>query len=726
MMNKLRTLFLCCLLVASIPSFAKVRLPSLLASGMVLQQQSVVNVWGWASPGEKVTITASWLVERPSTVAGSSGKWLLRIPTGTAGGPHTLTVEGENRIVLSDILFGEVWVCSGQSNMEFSINKLGGWQLYKTEKKDVRNHDYSRIRFCQVKHGFAGTPADTCEVRWQKASLKTIAEFSATGWFFGKCLYDFLDVPVGLISANIGGTPAEAWTDSTFLAAGPGLQFYLSSPNGQHRSEGRVSVLYNAMIHPLINYRIRGVIWYQGETNILDADLYGSLFPALIRNWRRDWQQGDFPFCFVQIAPFDYKEPFPAAAYLREAQTKALALPNTGMVLTMDIGNAKDIHPKNKQEVGQRLALWALAKTYGREPLYYSGPVVKKIQRERGGIRIFYDFADSLISKGGAPAGFTLAGSDDRFKRATAAIKGNMVVVTCDSVPDPLFVRYAFTDTSSVNLFNQAGLPAAPFRSDTIPFFAREVKIEITTDSLDHRRNLALTCFDPGCRIHYTLDGNEPVENSPLYQGKMRLDKSARIRARAFRDGLPSLQIRNASFISHRGIDKQIVTRFPFSPQYAGGANALLDGIEASDKFYDGHWQGYLGDDFDGVIDLGEPRKLDTISVSMLGDPASWIFLPVRVEISTSTDGITYAKIAEFKSIDNSQKPNPVRRSFTWNSSGTANGNAEGGNPVPGGPQQAKAIRYVKIFAQNIGHCPKGHPGAGDKAWLFLDEIKIW
>ncbi|MEI6681924.1 MAG: sialate O-acetylesterase [Bacteroidota bacterium] len=725
-MSKLRALFLCCLFITSIPSFAKVRLPSVLASGMVLQQQSVVNIWGWASPGEKVTITASWLVERPSIVAASSGKWLIRIPTGMAGGPHSLTVEGENRIVLSDILFGEVWLCSGQSNMEFSISKLGGWHLYKTGKKDIRRHDYSRIRLCQVQHGFSGTPADSCEVTWQVASLSTVADFSATAWFFGKCLFDFLDVPVGLISSNIGGTPAEAWTDSTFLAAEPRLQYYLSSPNGRHRNERRVSVLYNAMIHPLINYRIRGVIWYQGETNILDADLYGSLFPAMIRNWRRDWQQGDFPFYFVQIAPFDYKEPFPAAAYLREAQTKALALPNTGMVLTMDIGNPGDIHPKNKQEVGQRLALWALAKTYGREHLYYSGPVVKEVQREKGGIRIYYDFADSLVSMGGPPAGFTLAGKDGMFKMAAAAIEGNAVVVTSDSVPDPLYVRYAFTDTSSVNLFNQAGLPAAPFRSDTMPFFAREVEIDINTDSTDHRRYLALSCFDTGCRIRYTLDGSEPDAKSPLYQGKMHLEQSARIRARAFRENQPSLQIRNATFINHRGVDQSLVTRFENSQQYTGGTNALLDGIEASEKFYDGHWQGYLGDDFDGVIDLGKPGTLDSISVSVLEDPASWIFLPVRIEISTSPDGISYAKVAEFTPSGNVQKKEPVRRTFAWSSCGNDSGDAAKGNPLPGSARPLKAARYVRVFAQNIGHCPKGHPGAGEKAWLFLDEIKIW
>ncbi len=725
MMNKLKTLFVLCLLAASIPSFAKVRLPSVLASGMILQQQSVVNIWGWATPGEKITLTANWLVERPYIVAGISGKWLIRIPTGMAGGPHSLKVEGENRIVLTDILFGEVWVCSGQSNMEYTINNLGGWHLYKTEKKDVRKHDYSRIRFCQVKHGFSGTPADSCDVTWRKASLRSVADFSATAWFFGKCLFDFLDVPVGLISSNIGGTPAEAWTDSTFLASELGLQYYLSSPNGQHSKERRVSVLYNAMIHPLINYRIRGVIWYQGETNILDADLYGRLFPAMIRNWRSDWQQGDFPFCFVQIAPFDYKEPFPAAAFLREAQTKALALSNTGMVLTMDIGNPKDIHPKNKQEVGQRLALWTLAKTYGKDYLCYSGPLVKKVQREGGFIHLFFDYADSLYSKG-APSGFTLAGADGRFKPAKATIKGNTVVVSSDSIPVPFYVRYAFADTASVNLFNQAGLPAAPFRSDSMPFFAREVKIEINTDSLDHRRYLALSCFDPACSIHYTLDGSTPVISSPLYQGKMRLDGSARVRARAFMEDIPSLQIRNATFISHHGVDKILTTRFKYSNQYSGGNNALLDGIEASEKFNDGHWQGYLGDDFDGVIDLGEPRTLDTISVSMLGDPASWIFLPVRVEISVSADGITYSRVEEFNAVDNSQIKDPVRRSFTWNSNGTVKRDPAGSNLFSVSAPPVKAIRYVRVFAQNIGHCPKGHPGAGNKAWLFLDEIKIW
>ncbi|MEI7662346.1 MAG: sialate O-acetylesterase [Bacteroidota bacterium] len=714
-----RMLFIFVLCLAGTAGWAMIRLPSVLSSGMVLQQQSVVNIWGWGSPGEKVTLTASWLVEEPSAIADATGKWLIRIPTGRAGGGYSITIRGTNTIVLSDLLFGEVWLCSGQSNMEFTIKMLGGWKFYRAEKRDIKKHDYSQIRFCQVEHAQSGVPLDSCRSRWTKGSLASVAEFSATAWFFGECLYDWLQVPIGLISSNIGGTPAEAWTDSLAMASDPGLHYYLNSPNGQHRDAGRASVLYNAMIHPLTNYVIKGVIWYQGETNILDADLYGKLFPAMIQSWRRAWNTGDFPFYFVQIAPFDYKEQFPAAAYLREAQMKALSLPNTGMAVTMDIGNTLNIHPKNKREVGQRLAFWALSKTYGKASLAYSGPVFNHCSREGNGFRIFFDFAESLETKGGKPVCFTLAGNDGKFRPAGAVIEGKTVVVSSESVPDPVYIRYAFSDTDSVNLFNQAGLPAVPFRTDTIPLLVRNVNIEIKTDSLENRRYLTLSCAEDGVQIHFTTDGSDPGIQSPQYLHRVLLDRPAKIRACAFKGPIASAISGEVDFLKHRGVDKQVATRFAFSPSYKGGKNALLDGIRGSAAFYDGQWQGYLGVDFEGTIDLGQRCRVDSVGVSALRDENSWIFLPLLVDISTSVDGVIFSKVAGFTTGKVQPQHEPSIRTYTWKRSPNQPGDGGGGKVSP-------EIRYIRIYAKNIGKCPKWHPGSGEKSWLFLDEITIW
>jgi sialate O-acetylesterase len=722
-----RTFLVLILFLTVLTGWGKIRLPSILASGMVLQQQSTVNIWGWASPGEKITVNASWLVEEALVIAGPSGKWLTRLPTGTAGGPHTITIKGENTIILSDVLFGEVWVCSGQSNMEFSVKMLGGWKLYPAEKKNLKKHDYSQVRLCQVKHIAALTPEDSCETVWLHADLKSVSDFSATGWFFGQCLHDWLGVPVGLISSNIGGTPAEAWTERSFLAGDPDLRYYLASPNsGPTQKVCRATVLYNAMINPLVNFRIKGAIWYQGESNINDADLYGKLFPAMIRSWRTVWNQGDFPFYFVQIAPYDYGEPFPAAAYLREAQTMALALPNTGMAVTMDIGNVRDIHPKNKPAVGQRLALLALANTYGKEHVYSTGPVINRIQKEGSRFRLYFDNADTLISQGGKPVCFTISGHDGRFRAANAIVEGKTVAVSCDSIPDPVNVRYAFADADSVNLFNRAGLPAAPFRSDSIPLLVRNVTAELFIDSLDHQRYLKLSCLDSSCQVHFTLDGSEPTVKSPVFQKMLMINKSVQIRACAYKGELASALAGKTTFLKHLGVDKRLAVTFQNSPKYTGRENALLDGLMGSEKYYDGQWQGYEATDFEGVIDLGKPCRVDTISLSVLQDVKSWIFLPVKVEISTSADGLFYSKVADFTPVGEKTLREPSVEAFTWKRKETGNEAIIGSETAEVNGQPSSKVRYIKVYAKNTGKCPKWHPGSGDKAWLFIDEISVW
>ncbi len=698
--------FQCLLLGFYIPAAAEVRLPSILASGMVLQQNTTVTVWGWADAGEKVTVEASWLVEKPEVVAGADGKWQVKIPTGSAGGPHSLTISGENKVVLTDILFGEVWVCSGQSNMEFTIKMLGGWKYCKADRRDLRKNDYSAIRLCQVRKATSEVPVDTCSASWSKAGEQRVADFSATAFFFARTLYNWLHVPIGVISSNWGGTPAEAWTEKTFLEADPNLSYYLNAPNGQKWDAGKPSFLYNAMINPLLNYTIRGVIWYQGETNIYDADLYRELFTTTIKSWRKAWNLGDFPFCFVQIAPYDYGEPFPAAAYLREAQLKSLTLPNTGMAVTMDIGDAKNIHPKNKQEVGLRLGLLALEKTYRDSTVRSTGPVYQSMRREGSAIRLVFDNAtQGLTTNEPVLTGFTIAGSDGHFRPALAKIDGNTVVVSNDTVEYPMNVRFAFTNSSPGALYNLAGLPASSFRTDSIPLLVRNVHIAFTTDSIKKVTTAALTCLDSSCKIRYTLDGSDPSIHSPIYSAPLVIAGTNQVKARAFHKDVASETITTSHFEMHLGVGKKISVVNPWSPRYAGGTNALLDGIRGSAENWGDQWQGYQGVDFEGIVDLGKSTRVSNVSVGFLQDSPSWIFLPEKVTLSYSEDGVSFIPLQSYSPQESKRRTDALIRNFSW--------------------QVNVNLRYLRIGAKNTGTCPSWHQGKGGKAWIFADEIVI-
>ncbi len=323
-----RTLLPCLSVVWSLSlsagAYAAVRLPPVLGDNMVLQQQSSVNVWGWADPGETVRVSAGWSKTPVSAVAGSDGKWRVRLGTTKAGGPYAMTIEGKNRIVLTNVMLGEVWVCSGQSNMEFTIKNLGGWAgSYNPDKEDLLKNDYASLRLFTVARDTSGIPLDTCGGAWLVAGPEVVENFSATAYFFGRELHRTLRVPIGLISSSWGGTPAEAWTRREDIEANNDLAFYLTGPNTIESFRATPGILYNAMIHPLANYSIKGVIWYQGESNRNDAQLYRTLMSTLIAGWRKDWNLGSFPFYYVQIAPFSYLEPL-SGALLREAQLKTM------------------------------------------------------------------------------------------------------------------------------------------------------------------------------------------------------------------------------------------------------------------------------------------------------------------------------------------------------------------------------------------------------------------
>jgi sialate O-acetylesterase len=390
----------CAILLAPNAVRADVRLPKILGDHMVLQKGQMATIWGWADPGEKVVVEMA--TARAETVADDDGKWCVKLDPPQSAGPHELHVVGKNTIKLTDILIGEVWICSGQSNMQWSVAQS------LNPEQEIAAAQFPHIRLFSVERVPSETPLDDLPSQnqrgWTACSPETVKGFSAVGYYFGRELNRELDVPVGLINSSWGGTICEAWTSRPTLADDEDFAAILERAKVfQPKNANQASVLYNGMIQPLLPFAIRGAIWYQGESNVSRAEQYAKLFPAMITDWRKNWGQGDFPFLFVQLAPYRYgNRDVRECAELWEAQLKTLALANTGMAVTTDIGNVKDIHPKNKQEVGRRLALWALAETYGQD-LVCSGPLYKGHEVQGNTVCISFDSAEGLTTRDQQP-----------------------------------------------------------------------------------------------------------------------------------------------------------------------------------------------------------------------------------------------------------------------------------------------------------------------------------
>ena len=510
-MKRLVLFFIVYLLLSIQPLVhAEVTLPRVIGSNMVLQRDMQATIWGWASAGEEITITLSTEDEEAeplfstTAVADMKGDWRIKLTAMEAGGPYTLRVAGSNTLELTNILFGEVWVCSGQSNMEWSV------RASKDSDAEIAAADYPTIRLFDIPHRPSGLLQQDVEADWYETTPKTIENFSAVAYYFGRKLYKNLDVPIGLISTNWGGTRIEPWTPPVGFDNVPALESISEEiqeanenyreqlpqkmkeieawiaetrkaleidarltqiPDNRHllRHHARPTGLYNGMVHPIVPYAVRGAIWYQGESNLQDGMLYHEKMKALISGWREVWGQGDFPFYFVQLAPFNYgwgASPFSLPA-IWEAQAATLSVPHTGMAVTTDVGNLKDIHPRNKQEVGRRLALLALAKTYGREDVTYSGPLYKSMVVEENAIRLNFDSVGSgLMARDGQPlTWFEIAGEDKQFVEATATVDGYTIVVSSDAVANPVTVRFGWHQSAEPNLVNKEGLPASPFRT---------------------------------------------------------------------------------------------------------------------------------------------------------------------------------------------------------------------------------------------------------------------
>lgn len=470
---------------------AEVRLSSVFSDHMVLQRGQPVHLWGWANAGEHGTVM--FRGQRSSLTADALGRWSVYLPGGDAGGPFELTIQAANRIDLKDILVGDIWVASGQSNMQFKMTD----QL-ANGPAEIAAANYSTIRLLTVKNKFADHPMEDVDANgWSVCTPEFVRDFSAVAYFFGRDLSQSQKIPIGLIDSSWGGTPAEAWTSLDALTAGPSLMpvftaradmmTKLSSTMRQQQAEQRINrdrsasgkapldipwrpnpdtwapaALFNAMISPLTQLPIRGVIWYQGESNTdtLRAPMYESLFRAMITDWRSHWGQEEMPFLYVQIANFANSDHWPE---VREAQRKTLELRNTGMVVTIDIGEGNKIHPADKQDVGRRLALWARKLVYG-DPIEDSGPLFQSAVPEGQDMVVSFTHADGLQFKGSA-AGFEVAAEDGHFVSTTARIEDGKVHVQSSHVLQPRYVRYGWANDPTCNLFNQTGLPASPFSS---------------------------------------------------------------------------------------------------------------------------------------------------------------------------------------------------------------------------------------------------------------------
>lgn len=499
-MNLSRTFLVLLLSLLSLSLFGEVSLPNIFGDHMVLQRDQDNPIWGAASPGEVVSVSIS--DQNHTTIANQQGKWKLLLSPLPAGGPHTLEIKGKNTLYFEDVLIGEVWFCSGQSNMEWAVSRINHSEV------ELATASNPQIRLITIAKNGTQIPQDNIEGQWTTATAQSVSNFSAVGFLFGKRLQAALNVPIGLIDNSWGGSAAEAWVPREVLQRAGTFDDYIKTmdercsqytdeihatkiaefknweasgkpeprlrwPNDPRYGQQRPANIYNGMVHPLMGYGIKGVIWYQGESNTSRSDQYRELFPLMISTWRDIWKQGDFPFYWAQLTYFHEEVTDPNAdswwARLREAQTMARSLPSTGEAVIIDVGEGRDIHPRDKQTVADRLARHALSKDYGFE-MASDSPSFASMVADGNSIRISFN----SVSRGGLRAfdvtnvrGFRIAGEDRKFVWADAQIIGkNKVRVSSDSVVNPVAVRYAWADNPVANLEDRNGLPVTPFRTD--------------------------------------------------------------------------------------------------------------------------------------------------------------------------------------------------------------------------------------------------------------------
>jgi sialate O-acetylesterase len=457
-----------------ISSQAQVKLASIFTDNMVLQQQSEAPIWGWDKAGSTVTVTTSWNKKSYKARVNTNGRWLAKVSTPHYGGPYTITISDGNTVKLNNILIGEVWLCTGQSNMEipmkgYKSQPISGSvdAILKSANNNIRIYTIPRSSVTEVQEN--SKPSE-----WHIASPEFVANFSATGYYFGRLLNEITHIPIGLISDCYGGSSAEAWMDPEGLKDFP--EITVPAKTDSIKAVSRTpTTLFNGMLNPVIGYEIKGCIWYQGESNYERPDQYEILFPAMVKRWRELWKQGDFPFYYVQIAPYDYTQlpPYKTggkynSAYLRDAQRKSLKLiPNSGMAVLLDVGEQITIHPPRKEPVGTRLAYLALSQTYGVKGFDYASPLYKEMTVDGNRATIRFEHAENGLTSFNKPIqNFEIAGKDKMFYPAQAVISGSVTIVSSPLVKEPVAVRYAFKDFIIGDLFGTNGLPVSSFRTD--------------------------------------------------------------------------------------------------------------------------------------------------------------------------------------------------------------------------------------------------------------------
>ena len=473
-LHKQPIIYLICLTFFWAKTFSAIKLPYFFSDNMVLQQQSHPLIWGWSTAGAQVSLVTSWDKKKITVTADSNGKWKANVTTPAAGGPFEIKIsEPNNSVTLKNVLIGEVWLCSGQSNMSMPMKGNMDQPIFGSADA-IFNSANDKIRLYTVPSSFQREANDnSSKADWNAATPESVSNFSAVAYYFGRLMYDKLKVPIGLVCNSYGGTPVEGFMDEEALKSFPEITSFPSKTDTSQKIDNQnATAVYNGMWHHFLGYTIKGCIWYQGESNYARPKQYETLFPAFVKMLRSRSNDENLPFYYVQIAPYKrfttYSESQPTSAHLRDAQRKALAvIPNSGMVVTMDVGLENFIHPWDKETVGKRLAYMTLAKTYGLKGFPYASPLYESVSFAGNVATVqFSNAANGLTSYGKPLSDFEIAGADKVFYPAKAVISQGKLQVSAPEVPNPVAVRYAFKDFVMGSLFNTEGFPASSFRTD--------------------------------------------------------------------------------------------------------------------------------------------------------------------------------------------------------------------------------------------------------------------
>jgi sialate O-acetylesterase len=466
-MQRIKLFFLLAFIFTYQSGFCKVVFPAIIGDNMVLQRQSMVPLWGTANKNTAISVQTSWDKKFYKANAGADGKWKVSVGTPGAGGPFTISFNDGQLATLKNILIGEVWLCSGQSNMEMPVKGFRNQPILNSNEI-AANSENPNIRMFLLEKAISRTPLDTCKGSWTESNAATSRQFSAVGFQFAQMLQEKLKVPVGIIGTYWGGTPIQAWMDESSLKSFPEMKIPVPGDTARLSPNAPTS-LYNAMINPVVGFSLKGFLWYQGESNVGIYPSYERMMQSMVGEWRKLWKNDSLTFYYVQIAPYTYgADTARKSAYLRETQLKASSsIPNAGMAVAMDVGTQRGIHPPDKTTISKRLLYLALAKTYHKQGIVFSGPVYKSMKVDSSRINILFDFAENGLSSFGKElSNFEVAGADKIFYPAIAKITNTGITVQSDKVKEPVAVRYGFKDWVVGDLYNNEGLPASSFRTD--------------------------------------------------------------------------------------------------------------------------------------------------------------------------------------------------------------------------------------------------------------------